>query len=217
MKFSVIMADPPWSYRTWTAKGGHKSASAHYATQGIEWIKALPVKQVAADDCALFLWATWPNLPQALEVIAAWGFEYKTLGFDWLKLTASNMPYMGLGYYTRANPEPCLLATRGNPKRVDKGVSCVLEAVEEMLECRVGDHSRKPIEVYSRIDRLMGPDVPKLEMFARPWWGMYDPPCGWTCVGNEITGRSMEIDLRDLANGVELPKEGNPPAEGGLL
>ena len=205
MKFSVITADPPWEYKTWSAKGGHKSAGDHYQTQGTDWLCALPVQDIAADDCALFLWATWPNLPDCLRLIEAWGFTYKSAAFCWTKLTHSDAPSMGLGYWTRSNTEPCLLATRGNPKRRNKDVRQVIECAEEgeqiagaeVLACRRGEHSRKPIEVYKRIERLV--PGPYCELFARPWWGMFEPPAGWTCLGNEVTGNDIADDIRALA------------------
>lgn len=80
-KYSVIYADPPWSY----TQGGHGAATKHYPTMTAAAIKELPVAQLAAKDAVLFMWATFPNLPQALETIEAWGFKYKTLGFNWVK------------------------------------------------------------------------------------------------------------------------------------
>lgn len=76
--YGAIYADPPWSYVTWSAKGTGRSAEQHYATMDEEEISNLPVSDLAADNCVLFLWVTWPMLPQALRTIAAWGFDYKT-------------------------------------------------------------------------------------------------------------------------------------------
>lgn len=190
MKFHTLLVDPPWEYRVWTAKGGHKSASAHYDTQTSSWVENLPVAQVCKPDCCLFLWATWPTLPDALKVIEAWGFTYKTLGFDWIKLVKSQTPRMGLGYWTRSNSEPCLFATRGKPQRLDKGVS-------QIIECGIGRHSEKPLETYERIERLVA--GPYLEMFARPEGGLLPQRDGWTRIGNEITGRDICEDLALLA------------------
>jgi N6-adenosine-specific RNA methylase IME4 len=81
-------------------------------------ICALPVQQLAADNCALFIWGTYPKLPDLLQVVSAWGFEYKTVGFQWIKTYKSGKPFWGLGRWTRANSEPCFLATKGKPQRI---------------------------------------------------------------------------------------------------
>jgi N6-adenosine-specific RNA methylase IME4 len=132
----------------------------------------LPVARLAADDCALFLWATDPLLPRAFELIQRWGFEYKTVAFYWVKLNSAARHdadyFTGLGYWTRANPEQCLLATRGKPPRRARDVKRLV--VEKRRE-----HSRKPDCVRERIERLVG--GPYLELFAREtkqgwdWWG----------------------------------------------
>lgn len=148
-------------------------------------MKALQVQAVAAPDCTLFMWVVWPLLPEALTLISAWGFAYKTCGFAWIKADASQMemfqedidPYMGLGYWTRANSEVCLLATRGAPKRRDAGVR---QAIVEPKR----EHSRKPDCVYERIERLV--DGPYLELFAR------NTRPGWTSWGNEV-GKHGEV------------------------
>jgi N6-adenosine-specific RNA methylase IME4 len=111
----VIYADPPWSFRTWSPKGTGRSAVSHYDCMDLKSIAALPVANLAADNCTLLLWVTDPMLPRAFELITAWGFKYCTVGFTWVK-TNSKSPgfFTGMGYWTRSNPEQCLLATRGN-------------------------------------------------------------------------------------------------------
>ena len=110
-KYSIIYADPPWAYRTYSKKGQGRSAESHYPTMCIEDIKALPVGELAAKDCALFLWITFPCLGEALEVLAAWGFSYKTVAFVWVKQNRKNDDlFTGMGYWTRANAEICILA-----------------------------------------------------------------------------------------------------------
>jgi site-specific DNA-methyltransferase (adenine-specific) len=139
----------------------------------IEQLKALPIDKLAADDCALFLWSVWPELPGALELIKAWGFTYKTCGLLWVKNNESGQGlHWGMGYWTRANSEPCLFATRGSPKRIAKDV-------HQVIQSPVGEHSRKPEEASARIERLVA--GPYLEMFARR------PMAGWTVWGNQIT------------------------------
>ena len=171
-KYSAILADPPWRFECWSEKGTARAADNHYDTQEIEWIAGLPVAAVAADDCVLFIWATWPLLPEALRVIEAWGFTYKTEAFSWVKVLPDcpRKPKIGLGYWTRANTEPCLLATKGHPKRIHADVGQVIAAP-------IREHSRKPDETHERIERLVA--GPYLELFAR------QSRPGWTVFGNE--------------------------------
>lgn len=141
----------------------------HAATE----IEALPVADCAADDAALFLWATGPKLPHAISVMQAWGFTYKTIAFCWVKQnTKTPSLFWGMGFYTRANVELCLVGTKGKGlKRKDAGVHQVV-----MSPVRI--HSRKPDEVRERIERLY--DGPYLELFAR------ERPEGWMVWGNEV-------------------------------
>lgn len=119
-KYSVIYADPPWSY---SGGGAARNVTKHYHTMKPEDIYSLPVQNIAADDCLLFLWATFPNLDIALETIRRWGFRYKTAAFVWVKRNRKTPSWFwGLGNWTRSNPEVCLLATRGKPKRADAHV-----------------------------------------------------------------------------------------------
>src|SRR5215471_13812779 len=123
--YKVIYADPPWTFATYSRKGKGRSPEAYYDCMTLAEIKALPVAEWAAEHCVLLLWTTDPLLEKAFEVIRAWGFTYKTVGFYWAKLKkAAASPtydkssfFTGLGFWTRANPEPCLLATRGSPRR----------------------------------------------------------------------------------------------------
>lgn len=186
--FKAILADPPWRFEVWSGEtavkrrdssGTNVSAAVHYQTMAANEIAALSVADLAADDCALFLWVTWPTLPQAMELIEAWGFKYKTCAFDWVKAHARQVemfrddikPLMGMGYWTRANSEPCLLATRGKPKRLHADVR------QAIIEPR-REHSRKPDVVYDRIERLVA--GPYLELFAR------NTRPGWTSWGNQV-------------------------------
>lgn len=183
--FGAILADPPWHYVTWSAAGTGRSAEQHYQTMSREQIQAMPVGDVAAADCVLFLWATWPTLRDAWEVIEAWGFTYKTAAFDWMKADVRQIDMfrddadgqVGLGHWTRSNTEPCLLATRGNPKRLSAAVR--MAVIEPRRE-----HSRKPDCVHERIERLVA--GPYLELFARR-----ERP-GWTVWGNETTKFNSE-------------------------
>jgi N6-adenosine-specific RNA methylase IME4 len=171
-RFSCIYADPPYEFNAYSAKGKDRSADRHYDTRGLDAIMALKVGGLAADDCVLLMWAVMPTLPGALEVIKAWGFTFKTVGFTWVKQNKnSDSLFCGMGYWTRANAELCLLATKGNPKRLNADV-------QQVLIAPVMEHSRKPDEFHNRIERLVG--GPYLELYARR-----ERP-GWTVWGNEI-------------------------------
>jgi N6-adenosine-specific RNA methylase IME4 len=178
--YRVIYADPPWTFATYSRKGKGRSAEAHYDCMSLADIKALPVAEWAARDCVLLLWTTDPLLEKALEVIRAWGFTYKTVGFCWAKLNKSASPtldersfFTGLGFWTRANPELCLLATRGHPKRRSRNVKKLIVSPRR-------EHSRKPDEAYARIEALC--EGPYLELFARA------PRPGWDSWGHERAG-----------------------------
>lgn len=174
--FRAIVADPPWRFRTWSETNQHKAASRHYDLMQMDDILEMPVSDLAAPDCVLFLWAVNPMLPQALAVMEAWGFIYKTVGFTWAKTTtrtdASWAPkwHLGLGYWTRANTETCLLGVRGKPKRIARDVRQLLLAPRR-------EHSRKPDKFFDDVQRLV--DGPYLELFSR------QKRPGWHCWGNE--------------------------------
>jgi N6-adenosine-specific RNA methylase IME4 len=170
--FGVILADPPWTFKTYSDKGKDRSPERHYRTMSLDAIKALPVQQLAAPNCALFLWATIPMLANAIDVIRCWGFKYKTAGFVWIKLNPSGKGLAtGTGFWSRANAEICLLAAKGAPKRRAKNIHQVVIAPRR-------EHSRKPEEVPERIECLVG--GPFLELFARR------QRRGWTVFGDEI-------------------------------
>ena len=174
-KYQAIYADPPWDYQQCRLSG---SAKKHYPTMRIEELCALPVAEIADRDCALFLWATFPQLPEALRLIQAWGFVYKTVAFVWLKQNRKALTWFyGLGFWTRSNAEICLLATKGHPKRQSAGIhQLVISPVER--------HSKKPDEVREKIVELMG-DVPRIELFAR------QQTPGWDVWGNEVENSTV--------------------------
>lgn len=186
--YGAILADPPWRFKAWNAEtavkrrsgsGTNVSAAVHYQTMTMDEIAALPVADLAAPDCALFLWVCWPSLQDALRAIEAWGFTYKTCAFNWTKASIRQADLfredadgqMGLGYWTRANSEPCLFATRGRPKRLNADVR------QAIIEPR-REHSRKPDCVHQRIGRLVA--GPYLELFAR------QRRLGWDCWGDDV-------------------------------
>ena len=173
-KYNIIYADPPWSYRTWSTRGQNRSVAAnHYPTMKLSDICALPIGDIADKDSVLFLWATYPNLREAFATIDAWGFEYKTVAFTWIKRNKKSPGFfVGLGYWTRANAEICLLATRGKPKRISK-------SVRQIIDTPLERHSQKPDAARDRIVELMG-DLPRIELFAR------EKSDGWDVFGNEV-------------------------------
>lgn len=186
--FGAIVADPPWHFKARTVlqiahPGSRRDAERHYAVMDLEAIKAMPVNNLAAKDSHLFLWTTGPCLPQAFEVIEAWGFRYSSIAFTWVKFKRSYndqqlriLPlaesdlHVGLGLTTRKNTEFCLLARRGSARRTAKDV-------REVILSAVREHSRKPDEAYHRVMRYC--EGPYLELFART------KRDGWTAWGNE--------------------------------
>ena len=198
MKYNIILADPPWSY-----SDKQKNRPGTYSRMKTKDICDLPVSPIcgaealiypkdygiAADNCVLSLWVTGPLLAEGLQVISAWGFKFKTIGFTWIKsrkntdhnqLSAKTNDnfFKGMGHYTRANAELCLIGKRGKIDRKSKSIS-------QIIYSPVREHSQKPDEIYSRIEDLYG-DLPRLEMFARQSWP------GWDVFGNQVEN-SIEL------------------------
>ena len=170
-KAAAILADPPWRFVTRSERGEGRSANQHYRTDALGQIKALPVAQLAAPDAVLFVWMVDWCPAAALEVIAAWGFKHITTAFTWAKQNESGEGWhMGQGYWTRADPEACWLATRGSPKRL-------YADVRQLIVAPVMEHSRKPDGVHERIERLAS--GPYCELFAR------QKRKGWDVWGNQ--------------------------------
>jgi len=168
-KYGIIYADPPWSY---SGNLPQRDPVPHYKTLETPEICQIPVNTIAGDDCILFIWATFPKLLDAFKVIEAWGFEYRTVGFVWIKQNKKDKGlFWGMGGWTRANAEICLIATKGEPKRLNADVhSVIMSPIEE--------HSKKPPEVRGRIVSLMG-NLPRVELFAREQFS------GWDTWGDE--------------------------------
>ncbi len=164
-KYHIIYADPPWKY------GRDVN---HYDCVPIEEIYKFPIEKITAKNCALFLWVTFPILPQAIETVKRWGFRYITVAFTWIKTNRRNgKPFFGLGNWTRANAEICVLGVKGEIKRKSNKVS-------QVVISPLREHSRKPDEVRERIVELMG-NLSRIELFAR------QTVKGWDCWGNETT------------------------------
>lgn len=169
-KYKIIYADPPWQY---SDKGSNGAAENHYRTMRFEEICKLPINKIADSNCVLFLWTTYPMLREAMELMEAWGFHYKTIGFQWLKQNKSGKGwFFGLGRWTRGNTEPCLIGLKGKPKRK----SC---SVSQLIESPLSRHSEKPAIVRDKIVELMGDNL-RIELFAR------QKVEGWDCWGNEV-------------------------------
>jgi N6-adenosine-specific RNA methylase IME4 len=194
--FQIILADPPWGFLSHSNKRTtpHRTATDHYETMTYEELCVLPVSHMAGKDCVLFMWTVSSHLDEALALGKRWGFNYKSIGFIWVKVTTPKFPrrkahlrdgldalvelgwyvirpLMGMGFWTRQEAEVCLIFTRGKPARISKGVRQVILDVRR-------EHSRKPDETYRRIERLCG-QLPRLELFARASWA------GWVAWGNE--------------------------------
>lgn len=183
-KYKIIYADPPWHYndvRDCPSMGG--GVLGHYKTMKVNEICNLPVQELADDDCLLFLWATFPCLKEAMQVINAWGFKYVTIGFNWVKLNQDGTPFFGIGYYTKSNSEICLIGRKG---RADNLV--ISDRVSSIILSKIREHPRKPDEARSRIVKLCG-DLPRIELFAR------QKIEGWDCWGNEVP-RDCQILLK---------------------
>jgi len=172
LKYGVILADPPWKFKAYSKKGEGKSPQRHYDCMETKDICSIPVEFAAEDDCVLFIWATWPMIKDALRVIDEWGFEYKGLAWEWIKYNEETKKYaFGGGYGTRKNLEPCLMATRGSPKRISA-------SVRDFIIAKRREHSRKPDQQYDNIEALFA--GPYLELFAR------QKRTGWDQWGNQI-------------------------------
>lgn len=174
--YDIIYADPPWAY-LWGKgkKGGNFCPEKHYKTMSVEEICAMGpvIRRLRKKNCALFLWVTMPCLPNAFKVMDAWGFKYKTCAFTWVKVRKDGRPIAGMGSYTKANAELCLLGMRGHIKAVDKTVPQIVTAPRR-------GHSVKPFEVMERTERLFGPGTKRIELFARR------EAANWDCWGDEV-------------------------------
>ena len=181
LHYGAIVADPPWTYENWSLKGTGRNAGNHYDCMPLDAIMALPVGHLAAPDCALFLWSTGPHMPAVIDVMRAWGFRFSGKAFCWGKRRRCADPddradepgswHMGMGYTSRANTEDCWLGLIGRPRRQDAGV-------RELIIAPVREHSRKPDELYRRVERLY--PGPYLDLFSR------QRRAGWDAWGREV-------------------------------
>lgn len=178
--YRCILADPPWAFTTYSAKGDKKSPAQHYACQSMEDIMRLPVRELAdPSGCALMLWATSPLLNRQIETLERWGFHYKGAG-AWGKRSKTGKKWaFGTGYIQRSAAEFWLIGTIGNPKRTSR-------SVRNFIEAPVREHSRKPDQMR-RDCEILWPG-PRCELFAR------ERAEGWSAFGNEV-GKFSPEDL----------------------
>ena len=172
-KYQIIYADPPWYYKNYANQTASRWVGNQYFLMSEQDICNLPINNIAADNCILFLWITAPQFETAFKVINAWGFKYKTLGFCWVKKNKKKDSFFwGMGYWTRSNVELCLIAVKGRPKRINT-------SIHQIVYSPIEKHSKKPDIVRDKIVKLVG-DLPRIELFAREWH------FGWDAWGDEI-------------------------------
>ena len=187
-KYQIIYADPPWSYskgvyQSWRPSnlGKDRILDDFYKTMSKDDLLKLPIKNIAHQNCVLFMWFTYSHFPQALELCKSWGFKYKTVAFVWLKRSNRGKVLCNIGAWTMGNTESCLIATKGNMLQYKKknNIRQLVDPNEYSRLFGVKTHSKKPLEVKDRIVKLFG-DLPRIELFAR------QKTEGWDVWGNEV-------------------------------
>jgi len=188
-RYKIILCDPPWKYNS---RANHKTrfrggCCGHYPLMSMNEIKTIPIDKIAEDNCALFLWTTFPYLEEQIRLFSHWGFKYRTVGFTWIKTNPKNgKPFFGVGYYAKSNAEVCLLGIKGKLKPISNKISSIVISSRR-------EHSRKPDEVRDNIVKLFG-DLPRIELFSR------QKTEGWDCLGNAINGKDIKQELEDIIN-----------------
>jgi len=192
-KYQIVYADPPWQFgdrlrhgsniKNWQVK-----LEKSYSTMPIEFIKNIPINKITDKDCVLFLWTTDAHLENAIEVINAWGFTYKTVGFIWNKKEKSGKQVCFMGKWTCKGSEICLLATKGKIHSLIKS-----HKVRQLTEALRQKHSQKPDEIRNKIVELMG-DIPRIELFAR------QKPEGWDIIEGKDNADGSGQDIIDWIN-----------------
>ena len=191
-KYNIIYADPAWKFGSRLANGNKKNGIVNlkqvkigdnYNVMNNKEICELPIKEMTEDDAVLFLWTTDAHIEEAMNVINAWGYKYKTIGFTWLKKEKSGTQSCYVGFWTTKCGEICLLATKGKISKYLKKRN-----VRQLVEATRGRHSEKPNEVRKRIVEMFGNDLPKVELFARENFN------GWDSWGNDVED---SIDLSE--------------------
>ena len=167
-EYQVIYADPPWEYRQHgTTAKSRGNAAKHYQTMTTEDICKLPVRKICGGGAACFMWATFPNIAEAIKVLEAWGFTYKTAAFVWIKKNRKNGGnFWGMGAYTRANAEVCLLGVSPGFKAREQVHS---HRIHQVIEAPFEGHSKKPDETRRRIVELLIPPLTCSVYVLAPW------------------------------------------------
>jgi len=178
--YPILYIDPPWTFKTWSDKGLGKSAQKHYSCMSMEAIANLPISRIAAKDALICMWGTDPLLDKQIALFPIWGFRYVTMGWVWIKMNKiTPTPFIGLGKYTRANPEYVMIGRRGTPQRPK------VNNISEVVFSPIREHSRKPDIIRTYIEQMY--DGPRLEIFAR------QETKGWDVLGNEI-GKFKDLE-----------------------
>ena len=184
-KYNIIYADPPYAYNE--SGSGDRVINSKYPTMQLDELKSLPIQNISDENCILFIWVTFPRLWEGLEIIKAGGFEYQGLGFNWVKKNKKkDTPFWGMGYYTRQNPEVCLIGRKDMIKPKVRNVHSVIYTPIE-------EHSKKPDCVRDKIVEICG-DLPRVELFAR------EKVKGWDSIGFDIDGRDIREVLKGWGN-----------------
>ncbi len=186
-KYNIIYADPPWKFKNYSDKW-HKDrpesrwVENEYTCMTFEDMCRMPVREFSEKDSVCLMWVTFPKLKEGIMLLEAWGFEYKTNAFTWIKKNkkATDTNFWGMGYYTRANAEICILGTKG------KVLPRLSHKVHSVIESPIREHSRKPDEAREKIVELFG-DLPRIELFAR------QESEGWDVWGNETNKHSAYV------------------------
>jgi len=203
--YSIIYADPPWSYTRTVGNGvlNRRDGEVYYPSMSVSALEALGyhIRRISRKNSALLLWATMPCLPDAIRVMESWGFKYKTCWCTWVKTNkAGDKPFFGVGYYTRSNAELCLLGVKGKIASFKKLVANEVRngnpnSLSSICIEQPRQHSRKPSTVRNNIVTFFG-DVPRLELFAR------EQTPGWCVLGNQSDKYNEQDKLawdKDLA------------------
>ena len=188
-KYNIILADCPHEYDNAPPNG-----STPYPTMNAEELMSIPVNDIAAKDCVLFYWSTWPKVFEAKSIIESWGFKYSTVGFVWVKTYNNGNIALGPGFYSRSNTEFCLLARRGKIRRLQTATG-----VSQIIIAPRTKHSTKPPNVHEKIVELFG-DLPRIELFAR------ERTPGWDSLGNELDGLDINqsIQLVNICQNIKM-------------
>jgi len=188
MKYQILYCDPPWRYGCWyQSEKVKRNAADHYPVMSLQDLKRLPISKMMAEKSVCFMWITFPCLSEGLELLKTWGFRYSTVAFTWVKKNKkANSWFVGLGNYTRANAEICLLGIKGNNSLPRKSHS-----VRQICDARIMQHSQKPNEIRERIVELFG-NLHRIELFAR------QRTPGWDAIGYDIDGKDIKDSLNDI-------------------